>query len=267
MEMQHQPIGIFDSGLGGISVLAEATQLLPTEDFLYYGDTGYAPYGDKKPEEVLERTHNVLDNLIEAGCKAIVIACNTATSVAGTLRQSLRLPVIGMEPALKPAALMPGSGEVLVLATQMTLSQTKFDQLMQKYGKDAVPVPCPGLMEFVEAGELKGPRVEDCLQTLLSPYKGRKLKAVVLGCTHYIFLRDAIGEAIGRRVPLIDGNQGTVRQLMRRLQGDGLLRPSVGPRGKVVFQTSAKPTEDALQAMQDMLALAYRLARVEAMHG
>ena len=191
--MERRPVGIFDSGLGGISVLGQMLDVLPEENFVYYGDTRNIPYGDKRPEEVLRLTHLAVDKLIAMDCKAVVIACNTATSAAaGPLRQELHMPVIGMEPALKPASLLPGDGYVVVMATQMTLTQPKFLRLMERYGQNALPVPCPGLMECVEAGVFSGPRVEDLLDRLLSSVRGLPVKAVVLGCTHYPIIRSNI---------------------------------------------------------------------------
>ena len=178
--MDSRPVGFFDSGLGGVSVLGEAVRLLPCERFIYFGDTAHIPYGDKPPQQVLAYTHAAVDKLVALGCKAIVIACNTATSVAaGVLRQELSMPIIGMEPALKPAELLPGEGHVLVLATRVTLSLPKFHQLMRSYGQHAVPVPCPGLMELVEAGVMDGPEVDALLQKLLRPYAGLRIKAVL----------------------------------------------------------------------------------------
>ena len=168
--MDQRPVGLLDSGLGGISVLGEALRQLPNEDYVYYGDTANAPYGDKTPEEVLGLVHQAVERLIELRCKAIVIACNTATSVsAGKLRQELALPIIGMEPALKPASLLPGEGKILVMATRVTLALPKFQALMAQYGRDAVPVPCPGLMECVERGELEGPQVTALLRQAAGP--------------------------------------------------------------------------------------------------
>ncbi len=257
MERVRRPIGVFDSGVGGISVLAQALQMLPNEDFIYYGDTKNAPYGDKSPQDVLRLTQQAVDKLTGMGCKAIVIACNTATSAAaGPLRQALELPIIGMEPALKPAAMLEGTGDVLVMATSMTLSQPKFLSLMDQYGQDAIPLACPGLMEFVERGELSGSGVEEVLQGLLAPYLDRRLKAVVLGCTHYVFLRKAIGALIGPKTPLIDGNLGTVLQLKRKLEHITALRQEPEHQGEVAFFTSAKPGENALAQMQAMLRLA-----------
>lgn len=249
--MDNRPIGFFDSGLGGISVLGEALRQLPKEDYVYFGDTLHMPYGDKPPAQVLAYTHDAIDQLIGLDCKAIVLACNTATSVAaGELREELHLPIIGMEPALKPASLLDGAGQVLVMATQVTLSQPKFRILMQQYGKDAIPIPCPGLMECVEAGELHGERVETLLCSLLRPYLNLKIKSVVLGCTHYIFLKDTIAAFFPPNVPLIDGNAGTVRQLGRRLAQENLLSSAKG--GSITF-LSSKEDEETLAHMQKML--------------
>lgn len=259
--MDRRPVGVFDSGLGGISVLGEALRLLDKENFVYFGDTKHIPYGDKEPDEVLAYTHEAVDKLIELGCKAIVLACNTATSVAaGVLRQELHMPIIGMEPALKPASLLPGDGRVVVMGTRVTLSQPKFQRLMELYGRDALPLPCPGLMECVEAGELDGPRVEALLEKLLAPCRGIPVKAVVLGCTHYPFLRRTIARFFPRETPLIDGNLGTVRQLGRRLETEGLL--SQGPGGSVTFLSSAEG-DAAAKRMQQMLEM-WRTAQEEA---
>ena len=251
--MDNRPIGFLDSGLGGISVLGEALRMLPQENFLYYGDTKHIPYGDKPPEVVFQYVHDAIDRLVTLGCKAIVIACNTATSVAaGQLRQELKLPIIGMEPALKPASLMEGEGKVLVMATRVTLALPKFQLLMERYGKDAIPLPCPGLMECVEAGELDGARVESVLEQLLKPYQNEPIKAVVLGCTHYPFLKKAIARFFPSNVVLVDGNAGTVRQLGRRLAEENLC--AKGPGGQVTFLSSLEGPEP-LERMQHMLTL------------
>ena len=252
--LDQRPVGLLDSGLGGISVLGEALRQLPNEDYVYYGDTANAPYGDKTPEEVLGLVHQAVERLIELRCKAIVIACNTATSVsAGKLRQELALPIIGMEPALKPASLLPGEGKILVMATRVTLALPKFQALMAQYGRDAVPVPCPGLMECVERGELEGPKVTALLRHLLGPWLSQPVKAVVLGCTHYPFLRKAIAALFPEGTPLIDGNAGSVRQLRRRLEEEGLLSNRQEP-GRVTFLSSSEDPS-VLQRMQTMLEL------------
>ena len=246
-------MGFFDSGLGGISVLGEAVRMLPNENFLYFGDTLHIPYGDKPPEMVLRYSHEAVERLLSLGCKAIVIACNTATSVAaGELRQELDLPIIGMEPALKPASLLPCEGRVLVKATQNTLRLPKFQALMERYGKDAIPLPCSGLMECVEEGLLTGERVETLLGELFRPYRDEKIKAVVLGCTHYPFLKDTISRFFPLQTALMDGNLGTVKQLRRRLEEEGLL--SSGPGGQVTF-LSSMAGEEPIRRMQNMLEM------------
>lgn len=252
--LDQRPVGLLDSGLGGISVLGEALRQLPNEDYVYYGDTANAPYGDKNPEEVLGLVHQAVERLIELRCKAIVIACNTATSVsAGKLRQELALPIIGMEPALKPASLLPGEGKILVMATRVTLALPKFQALMAQYGRDAVPVPCPGLMKCVERGELEGPQVTALLRQLLGPWLSQPVKAVVLGCTHYPFLRKAIAALFPEGTPLIDGNAGSVRQLRRRLEEQNLLSDRQEP-GRITFLSSSEESS-VLQRMQTMLEL------------
>lgn len=252
--LDQRPVGLLDSGLGGISVLGEALRQLPNEDYVYYGDTANAPYGDKTPEEVLGLVHQAVERLIELRCKAIVIACNTATSVsAGKLRQELALPIIGMEPALKPASLLPGEGKILVMATRVTLALPKFQALMAQYGRDAVPVPCPGLMECVERGELEGPQVTALLRQLLGPWLSQPVKAVVLGCTHYPFLRKTIAALFPAGTPLIDGNAGSVRQLRRRLEEQDLLSDRQEP-GRITFLSSSEDPS-VLQRMQTMLEL------------
>ena len=246
-------IGMFDSGVGGISVLRDAVRMLPHERFIFYGDNQNAPYGVKTQCEILNCTQRAIQTLLERNVKALVLACNTATAAAAKeLRAKLDIPVIGMEPALKPASLLPGDGYVVVMATHMTLTQPKFLRLMERYGQNALPVPCPGLMECVEAGVFSGPRVEGLLDRLLASVRGMPVKAVVLGCTHYPFLRGAISRCFAPGTPLIDGNLGTARQLRRRLEEEGLLSP--GPGGAVSFHSSQEGGE-AEARMRCMLKL------------
>ena len=248
-----RPVGMFDSGVGGVSVLREAVKQLPHEHFLFYGDTLHAPYGTKSKEEVLRLSSQVVELLLQHQAKAIVIACNTATSAAAaTLRDKYRdLPIIAMEPALKPAHQLRQSGIVLSLATPGTIAGEKYAALYSRYGDGVVSLPCPGLMEFAERGELTGDRLHAFLADLLSPYLRQPVEAVVLGCTHYVFLKDAIGSFFPG-VPLIDGNAGTVRQLQRRLQEKGLLADE-GQQGSVEFLSSGG--EDAIQTMQALFSL------------
>ncbi len=224
MDKSSMPIGVFDSGVGGISVLREALRALPGEDFIYYGDTAHAPYGTKSEDQVCRLACRVVDTLLTYQIKALVIACNTATGAAGQmLRSTYDMPIIGMEPALKPASLIRQQGQVLVLATPVTLTSQKYQRLYAQYGEGAVSLPCPGLMEFVERGDEGSPELLRYLQTLFAPFDRQAVDAVVLGCTHYVFLKDVIAPFFDAHTRVIDGNAGTVQQLKRRLMGAELL--------------------------------------------
>lgn len=242
------PVGVFDSGVGGISVLREMVKLLPKEDFLFFGDSANAPYGTKTPEQVRKLTMRQVRKLREQGVKAVVIACNTATSAAiGTLREAFAdMPVIGIEPALKPAVALGKAPVVVVMATPATVNGDKFHHLTEQYQGEAsiYPVACPGLMEFVEQGIFEGPEVEDTLRRLLSPCLEKDPDALVLGCTHYPFLRRAIRKVAGDKPVILDGSIGTAYQLRARLQKNGLLAERSRP-GKVCFQMSL-PGKEAL---------------------
>lgn len=217
MDISRRPIGVFDSGIGGVSVLRNMVRLMPNEKFIYFGDDKNAPYGTRPESDILRLAQADVRFLMDKNVKAIVIACNTATSAAAAhLRATIDIPIIGMEPALKPAALNTNEGEIAVLATPATLKQEKFLRLMSIYGANAVPVPCPGLMEFVERGELSGENLDECLKNLLSPFEGHNFVSAVLGCTHYVFIASAIAKALPN-VALFDGNEGTARQLRRVL--------------------------------------------------
>ncbi|MBE7011127.1 MAG: glutamate racemase [Ruminococcaceae bacterium] len=220
MENREKPIGFFDSGVGGISVLREAVKLMPNENFIYFGDSLNAPYGTKSVTDVQDLAVKNAEMLIGMGVKAIVIACNTATSVsADILRLKYpHIPVIGVEPALKPALLHKENPKVLVMATEVTLREKKFKALLEKYSDlgEVFPLPCPGLMEWVEQGVLEGEAVEEFLENILLPYKN-KVDAVVLGCTHYPFLKDVINKIVGENVVIFDGGAGTAKELKRRL--------------------------------------------------
>lgn len=248
MNQAHDPVGVFDSGVGGISTLREMIRELPEERFVYYGDMANAPYGTKSTEEVTGCVRSVVDRLLQKHIKALVIACNTATgAAAATLRKELDIPVVGMEPALKPASKARKNGSVLVLATPLTLQQEKFENLMRQYGEGAVKVPCPGLMELVEADDTAG--ALQYLQELFIQYPPEKTDAVVLGCTHYVFLKDMIRKLLPDRIAITDGNAGTARQLRRVLEQNGLLNRE-GP-GEVILETSG--TEKDITLMRRLL--------------
>ena len=248
MNQKRDPVGVFDSGIGGISTLREMIRELPEERFIYYGDMAHAPYGTKTTEEVTECVRGVVNHLTKKNIKALVIACNTATGAAAAkLRSELTIPVVGMEPALKPASKARKNGCVLVLATPLTLHQEKFENLMKQYGEGAVKVPCPGLMEIVEADD--GDAALHYLQELFSRFDVNQVDAVVLGCTHYVFLREMIRDLLPERIAITDGNAGTARQLRRVLAERDLLNDE-GP-GSVEIETSG--TDRDLHLMKKLL--------------
>ena len=237
---RNSAIGIFDSGVGGVSVLRDIMRRLPRERFIYYGDNLNAPYGTKSEAEIRALAVNVANVLMKSDIKALVVACNTATSAAvATLRETLSIPVVGMEPALKPASFLWHGGKILVLATPATLRQHKFQLLSEKYGEHALIRPCAGLMEFVESGDLTGEPVRAYLKDMLSDYADVRLDAVVLGCTHYVFLKRVLSELLPD-VPLVDGNDGTARRLTDLLDKGGLIRAE--GEGGVEFMTSGDPS-------------------------
>ena len=240
-------------GVGGIGTLSALRRELPQEDFLYFGDTLHAPYGTKPREEVMACVTRVMTHLLSNHVKAVVIACNTATAVAAKeLRETYDLPILGMEPALKPAHALRHGGSILVLATPMTLRLEKFQQLYARYGEGAIPLPCPGLMELVE--QEANEQARRYLLELLHPYDLRTVDAVVLGCTHYVFLRPLLREILPENVQVLDGNEGTARQLRRVLTENDLLCARETP-GKITLETSGAP-ETVLPVMQRLLARA-----------
>ena len=239
-------IGIFDSGIGGLSVLYEAMQLLPHEQFIYYADEKHVPYGEKTREEIIGYVDEIIQFMIDHDCKAIVIACNTATSAdVSILRKEYPdVPVVGIEPALKPAVQFMEHPRVLVMATPMTIREEKFKRLMARYEKDAeiYPLACPGIVEFVERGELNSAGLKAFLYRLLKPYCEGTVDAIVLGCTHYPFVKDAIAEVMGNTVEFFDGGAGVARETRRRLMEKELLYTG-DRKGRVIFENSAATLE------------------------
>lgn len=239
MNTTEDYIGVFDSGVGGISVLQHLVRLLPEERFLYLGDSANAPYGTKTREEVRALSFAVADKLLDRGIKALVVACNTATSAAiNELRQVYpNLIVVGIEPALKLAADRFPGGNLGVMATPMTLREEKFAALMQRFSDSCTihKLPAPGLVELIEAGQADSPEADALLRSLLGAYRG-KLDALVLGCTHYPFAANAISRVLGEKTVLLDGGEGTARETRRRLAEAGLLRSG---RSEVRIENSA----------------------------
>lgn len=247
MRNDRGPIAVFDSGVGGISVLREMIKIMPGEDFLYYGDSRNAPYGTKSLEEVRGLTISHTKDFIARGAKAVAIACNTATSAAVRILRQMypNLPLVGIEPALKPAVLYKEHPKVLVMATPMTIREEKFTKLLHRYEGQAeiYPMACPGLMEYVEAGKSQSPEVKEFLRGLLGDYAGRDIDCVVLGCTHYPFVRDAIADIMGEDVAIFDGGAGTAREMQRRIREAGLLHPDAGRQGQITFENSDNSPE------------------------
>ncbi len=240
--MQNFPIGVFDSGLGGISVLRELVKELPQEHFLYFGDSANAPYGSRTTEEIRRLTMENARMLFAQGIKALVVACNTATSAA---IEDLRIKypdrvIIGIEPALKPAVRTFPGGKIIVMATEATLREQKFSALLEQYGQSCriCKCPCPELVKFVERGELDSPALHQVLHKKLSPLLDPPPDAVVLGCTHFPFLKSAIQTVVGPHCVLLDGSSGTARETKRRLQSKCLLRPN--GEGHITFQNSSE---------------------------
>ena len=225
MDNKNRPIGFFDSG-----VLKEALKVMPNEDYIYFGDSKNAPYGMKSAKEVRDLTFKAVEFLLNKGVKGIAIACNTATSAAVAELRTVYpdLPLVGIEPALKPAVELNNEGDILIMATAMTLKEEKFKRLMERYKERAsiIPVPCPGLVEFIEEGKFQGEEIEGYLLNKINTYKNGKIAAIVLGCTHYPFIKETLVKIVGEDVDIIDGGLGTAKELKRRLNEKGLLKNS-----------------------------------------
>ena len=239
-------VGVFDSGVGGISVLRALVKELPHEDFRFFGDSANAPYGEKTEAQVLDLSRSIVEDLVARGAKAIVIACNTATSVAAaTLRAAYPdVPIVGIEPALKPAARALPHGRVLVMATEVTLRLEKYHELVRAWGGECevIPVPCPGLAARIERGSLDAPDLAEMIAGYVGAYAGQ-VDGVVLGCTHYPFVRGLIAEVLGAGVRFFDGGAGTARQLRARLTDAGLLADR-DRAGRVEFASSLDTPEE-----------------------
>lgn len=217
----QSPIGMFDSGVGGISVLQHVRAALPHEDLVYLADSFHAPYGNKTPEDIQARAMALTQFLVTQGCKAVVIACNTATAAAaGLLRATFDIPIIGMEPAVKPAANATKSGVIGVLATTGTLKSAQFAGLLEHYGQhvQVVTQACIGLVECIEKGELATAHTRQLLERYLHPLLDAGADTIVLGCTHYPFVKEAIADIVGHQVSLIDTGAAVARHLQHRLE-------------------------------------------------
>lgn len=238
------PVGVFDSGIGGLSVAREIRRALPSEHLLYVADTAYLPYGERPEEEVRARTVSIGEWIQGQGAKVLVVACNTASGAAlEALRERLAIPVIGLEPALKPAVRDTRNGRVGVMATRGTLRSARFQRLVDNYadGVDVVRDPCPGLADLVEDGLLGGPELARRMEEYVAPLREAGVDVVVLGCTHYVFVRDAIQEALGPGVRLLESGEAIARRTRQILAEAGAL--ANGGPGAVRVLTTGDPGE------------------------
>ena len=245
-------IAVFDSGVGGISVLRQLLKQMPNERFLYFGDSANAPYGNRTTEEVRQLTLAAAKKLTtEYPVKALVVACNTATAAAIEILRATYpdLIVIGIEPALKVAVDHLPHGSIGVMATEVTLREEKFDALVERF-RDKHPIfkiPAPGLVPLIEAGKADEPETDALLHQILDPYVG-KIDALVLGCTHYPFVTRRIKRVLGPGTVVVHGGRGTAKETLRRLQKAGLTRDGEGEL--LVINSSGK---------EELLALCHRL--------
>lgn len=253
MTTPAQPIGIFDSGVGGLSIATAVQRLLPHEAIVYFADTAHFPYGSRSEAEVRELACAATDRLLSHGAKLVVVACNTASSVALTLlRQRYAIPFVGVVPGVKPATLTTTNGRVAVLATEATFQTSVFAELVQQFaeGVDVTCQVCPDLVALVERGEAAGPEADRRLHQYIDPLVAAGVDTLVLGCTHYAFLADAIRRVAGPAVRVIDTAPAVAQQVLRVLQRDGLCNPATAP-GEVTMLASG--------SAGSFLALAARL--------
>ena len=237
------PIGVFDSGIGGISVLAEIIKILPYEEFVYFADTLHAPYGDKPEDLVRALSIKAAEFLSSIGIKCLVVACNTATGAAiNEIRKMCAFPVVGMEPAVKPAVELALNGKILVMATPLTLKSKKFNDLIRhyKHRSEIVPLPCPGLVEIVEKGHIHGQEIEDYLSRIFSTVDKEDVSSVVLGCTHFVLIKEEIKKAAGKEIVVIDGNYGTAKQVRTILKNERLLNVIFRERSEISLKTNIR---------------------------
>jgi glutamate racemase len=238
---------MFDSGLGGLSILREVRQRLPQHDLFYLADSAYCPYGPRPADEVRARALAIGRWLVEQGAALLVVACNTASSAAlDVLRAELPIAVVGMEPGLKPAAAATRSGRIGVLATSNTLAGARFAALVERYaeGVEVITQPCPGLVELVEAGELDGPAARALVERYVAPLLERGVDTLVLGCTHYPFLRSTIADIAGRYVAIVDTGPAVAWQVARVAAQRGL----AAGQGRARFWTTGDSAQVAAAA-------------------
>ena len=253
--MSTGSIGVFDSGVGGLSLLREIRRELPNEDVVYVADSGHAPYGDKPVEVIRQRSSAIVEFLVKQGAKAVVVACNTATSVAvDGLRREWTIPIVAIEPAVKPAAAATRSRVVGVLATSQTIASPRFARLTDTFaaGVDVIAQACPGLVEQIEKGDLSGPATRALLEGYVQPLVARGADTLVLGCTHYPFVGGLIAEIAGPDVAIVDPAAAVARELRRRLSERNLLTAGQTPGRLSVWSSGNR---DALAVLLERLGL------------
>ncbi|MGM9988111.1 MAG: glutamate racemase [Bacillaceae bacterium] len=260
-------IGFFDSGIGGITVLYQALKILPNEDYLFYADTAHVPYGEKSKDEVKKYIFEAVDFIASQNVKAIVIACNTATSVAvEDLRKKYDFPIIGIEPAVKPAVKRceRTQGRVLVCATKLTLQETKFENLLSSIGNSEIVdrLPLPGLVELAERSQFQEEFVLPYLKEQLASFDLEQYDTVVLGCTHFPFFKDCLKEILPAHIAIIDGSIGTAKNLKRILEEQGKLSEN---NGDIQFFQSGVKVEDkeTLHTYKELLERLKKLDELE----
>ncbi len=257
------PIGVFDSGLGGLSVVGHIQQNLPSESLIYVADTGHLPYGPKSADYVAERAQRLSAYLIEQGVKAIVVACNTATAAAiSSLRLTLEIPVIGIEPGVKPALAKSRTGVVGVLATEGTLGSEKFRRLVNEHSRSGKVIvqPCHGWVELVERGELDTPLALRLVTEPVELLLQQGADTLVLGCTHYPFLTSLISQVAGSDVVIVDTGRAIAQELQRRLGQESLLNEQQ-TLGQTELRTSGCPDTCAL-TIQSLLGSGVQIKRL-----
>jgi len=238
---KEQAIGLFDSGIGGLTVLDCVQEILPAENLIYVADSAHAPYGDKTVDYICERSQHICDLLIDREVKAIVMACNTATAAAASfLREQYKLPIIAMEPGVKPALALSSSGVIGVLATVETAHSKQLDDLVKRYaGEQQVLIQaCPGLVELIEAGESNSQKTRELLKHYLQPLLDAGVDTLVLGCSHYPLIHSQIQALVGEKIQLVETGAPVARELQRRLEQYNLLNNATNS-GKIQVLTSA----------------------------
>ena len=249
------PIGIFDSGVGGLSVYQAVRHALPTEDIIYIADSGHAPYGDRSSEFIEERAIAMTEFLVAAGAKAVVVACNTATVIAvEQLRRQFSIPIIALEPAIKPAIEHSQSGTIGVLATRKTIESTSVERLCRTHGADSRVLlqPCPGLVEQVERGEMDHPATYELIRRYVEPMLAAGADTLVLGCTHYVYLTQQIQAIVGPNVKILDSSVAVARQVGRRI-GSPTVTASADRCARDQFFTTSESTEQASAVMSTLV--------------